>query len=110
MWGLVGLGDGGFVPGAGVCSDGGEGPGLLGAASGGESDSAAVGAELVAADTVEVSQGSSSGEVLVADVGVADVGLGEGVVDEGLDYGGVDADSDVAADSLSGPVPHRAEP
>ncbi len=26
--GIVGLGDGGFVPGAGVCSDGGEGPGL----------------------------------------------------------------------------------
>ncbi len=29
VWGLVvGLGDGGVVPGAGVCSDGGEGSGL----------------------------------------------------------------------------------
>ncbi len=47
----------------------------------------------MAADTVEVAQGSGSGEVLVADVGGADVGLGEGMVDEGFDYGGVDADS-----------------
>ena len=64
----------------------------------------------MAADTVEVAQGSGSSEVLVADVGVADVGLGAGVVDEGFDYGGVDADSNVAADSLFGPVPHRAKP
>ncbi|MDE0170378.1 MAG: hypothetical protein OXS29_12870 [bacterium] len=48
-------------------------------------DSAAVGGELVAADTVEVAQGSGGGEVLVGEVGVADVGLGEGVVDEGFD-------------------------
>lgn len=72
-------------------------------------DSAAVGCELVAADAVEVTEGSGSGEVLVAEVGVADVGLGGGVVDEGLDYGGVDADRYVAADSLFGPVPDRAE-
>ena len=65
---------------------------------------------MVAAGTVEVAQGSSSGKVLGADVGVADIGLGEGVVDEGLGYGGVDADSHMAADSLFGPVPHRAEP
>ena len=57
----------------------------------------------MAADTVEVAQGSGGGEVLVAEVGVADVGLGEGVVDEGFDYGGVYADSDVAR-SRSRPV------
>ena len=48
-------------------------------------DSATVGCELVAADAVEVAQGSGGGEVLVAEVGVADVGCYEGVVDEGLD-------------------------
>ena len=48
-------------------------------------DSATVGGELVAADAVEVAQGSGGGEVLVAEFGVADVGLGEGVVDEGFD-------------------------
>ena len=52
----LGSGDG-FVPGAGVGSDGGEGPGLEGCAAGGEGDLAAVGAELVAADAVEFSYG-----------------------------------------------------
>ena len=101
-----GSGDGGFVPGAGVGSDGGEGSGLEGCAAGGELDLAAVGGEVVSADAVELSQGSGGAEVLVAVVGVADVGCGEGVVDEGLDHRGVDADGDVAADSFLGPVPH----
>ena len=62
------------------------------------------------ADSVEVAQGSGGGEVLVSEVGVADVGLGEGVVDEGFDQGGVVADRDVAADSLFGPLSYGAEP
>ena len=77
-----------------------------GASAGGERDSAAASGELVAADAVEVAQGSGGGEVLVSEVGVADVGCYEGVVDEGLDQGGVDADRDVSADSLFGPVPY----
>ena len=52
---------------------------------GGEMDSAAAGADLVVADAVEVPQGSGGGEVLVGEVGVADVGCCEGVVDEGFD-------------------------
>ena len=104
-----GLGDGGVVPAAGVCSEGGEGLVLLGVGSGGEVDSAAVDAEFVAADTVEISQRSAGGEVLVAQVGVADVGRYEGVADEGFDYGGVDTDRDVTADALFGPVPYGTE-
>ena len=111
VWGAGdwGLDDGGFVPGAGVGSDGGEGSSLSGAAPGGECDAAAAGGELVAADAVEVAQGSGGGEVLVSEVGIADVRLGEGLVDEGLDEGSVDADSDVSADSLFGPVPYGPE-
>ena len=75
----------------------------------GERDPAAAGCELVAADAVEVAQGSGWGEVLVGEVGVADVVCYEGVVDEGLDQGGVDADRYVASDSLFGPVAYGAE-
>ena len=56
--GLAGSGDGGFVPGAGVGSDSGEGSGLEGGASGGEVDAAAVGGEFDLSDAVEFSQGS----------------------------------------------------
>ena len=52
---------------------------------------------------------SVGAEVLVVEVGVADVGGGEGVVDEGFDHGGVDAHGHVAADSLFGPVPDGSE-
>ena len=79
---------------------------MEGCAAGGESDAAAVGVELDAADAVELAQGPFGGQVLVCEVGVADVGFGEGVADEGLDDGGVDADGDVAADSFLGPVAH----
>ena len=106
-WG--GSGDGGFVPGAGVGSDGGEGLGLEGGPPGGEGDAASVGGELDAADPVEFSEGSGGAEVLVVEVGVADVSGGEGVVDEGFDHGCVDADRHVAADSLFGPVPDGSE-
>ena len=55
-WGAwAGSGDGGFVPGAGVGSDSGEGSGLQWGAPGGEVDVAAVGGEFDAADAVEFS-------------------------------------------------------
>ena len=45
-----GLGDGGFVPGAGVDSDGGEGPGFVGGSSGGERDPVVVGGSFSCAE------------------------------------------------------------
>ena len=101
---LLGSVDVGFVPVAGVGSDGGECLGLQRGAAGGERDLAAVGVESDAADAVEFAQGPWGGQVLVGEVGVVDVCFGEVLVDEGFDDGGVDADSDVAADSFFGPV------
>ena len=91
--GWAGSGDGGFVPVAGVGSDSGEGSGLEGGASGGEVYAAAVAGELDLSDAVEFSQCSGGAEVLVVEVGVADVGFGEVTADEGLDDGGVDANT-----------------
>ena len=53
VWTLLGLGDGGFVPGAGVDSDSGEDPGLEWGSSGGERDPVLVGGQFHPADTVE---------------------------------------------------------
>ena len=50
---FLGLGDGGFVPGAGIDSDSGEGPGLEGGVSGGEDDLVLVSGQFHPADTVE---------------------------------------------------------
>ena len=67
-----------------------------------------VGGQLYAADAVEVLEGPCGGEVLVFEVGIADVGCGESLVDERLGQGGVHTDCYVTADSLFGPVPHRS--
>ena len=55
LWVLVGLGDGGFVPGVGVGFGGFEDSGLEGCGSGGEADLVFVGAELNASDAVDFS-------------------------------------------------------
>ena len=90
----------GSVPGAGVDVERGEDLVLESGAAGGEGDVAACGGEGDAADPCELAQCPGGGEMLVAEVGVTDVGGGEGVVDERFDDGGVDADGDVAADAL----------
>ena len=42
--------------------------------------------------------------MLVAEVGVADVGFSKGSADQGFDHRGIEADGDVTADSPLGPV------
>ena len=105
-----GLVDSGFVP--GVCGGvgGGEDAGLEGAASGGEGDAVVAVGESDSADAVEFSQCPGGGEVLVGPVGVCDAGCGEVACDEGFRDGGVDADGDVAADALFGPVAYGPQP
>ncbi len=73
---------GGFVPGAGVDSDGGEGPGLEGGSSGGERDPVLVGGQIDPADAVELLEGPCGGEVLVVEVGISDIACGESAGDE----------------------------
>ena len=80
----MGLGDGGFVPGAGVDADSGECPGLEGGASGGERDLVVVGGQFHTADAVELLEGPCGSEVLVFEVGIADVCCGESLGDERL--------------------------
>ena len=55
---------------------------------------------VTAADAGQFAQGAGGGEVLVGEVGVAQVGGGEGVGDERFDDGGVDAHGDVAVDAV----------
>ena len=65
-----------------------------------------VGGQLHAADAVELLEGPVGGEVLVFEVGIADIGGGEGLVDERFRHSGVDTDRHVTADSFFGPVSH----
>ena len=59
-------------------------------------------------DAVELSEGPCGGEVLVLEVGIADVGCGERLGDERFHEGGVYADCYVTAYSFFGPVSYWA--
>ena len=57
------------------------------------------------ADPVELLEGPAGGEVLVVEVGIAQVGFDEPFANQGLGDGGEDTDGDVPADPGLGPVP-----
>ena len=102
--GLMRSGDGGFVPVGGVDVEGGEDLCLNGVASGGDTNVAVAGGEVVDTDPVQLGQCPPWGDGLVLEVGVADFGGSELVGDDGFDDRREDADGDVATDALFGPV------
>jgi len=79
-----------------------------GGASGGERDLVVVGGQFHAADAVKLLEGPCGGEVLVFEVGIANVCCGESLGDERLHQSGVHTDRDVTADSFLGPVSQRS--
>ncbi len=96
----------GFVPGVGVDVERGEAVGLERVAAGDDVQGVVAGVAGDAPDALQRVEASTGGEVLVGQVGVAYVVHSEVGSDERFDDRAGDADGDVAADALFGPVEH----
>lgn len=102
-------GDVGLVPSRGVDADSGEDAGLQKGGPGRELDSGLLDVEGDGPDAFELAHGPGGREVLVCEVGVAHVGLGQRPGHERFDDGGVDAHRDMAPHAALGPVAHGAQ-